>query len=94
MPRAVAGPHRLADADLGDRLDVLAGREVADAQLEPLRAVIVDQGREQLAVRADLKAPSRKYSLPSASAVSSKISCVVAAAPRACGTSRDIARLA
>ena len=54
-PGAVAGPHRLADADLGDRLDVLAGREVADPQLEPLRPVIVRQRREQLAVRADLE---------------------------------------
>ncbi len=52
---AVAGPHRLADADLGDGLDVLAGREVADAQLEPLRPVIVRQRREQLAVGADLE---------------------------------------
>ena len=55
MPAAVAGPHRLADADLGDGLDVLAGGEVADAQLEALRAVVIGQGREQLAVGADLE---------------------------------------
>src|SRR5436190_2901140 len=52
---AVARPHRLADADIGDRLDVLAGSQVANAELEPLRAIVVDQGCEQLSVRTDFK---------------------------------------
>jgi hypothetical protein len=30
---AVGAPDRAADADLGDRLDILAGREVADPSL-------------------------------------------------------------
>ena len=51
---AVGGPDRLADADLGHRLDVAAGGELADAQLEALRAVVVDQHRGVAAVRADL----------------------------------------
>ena len=38
---------------VGDGLDVLAGGEIADRQLEPLRPVVVDQGREQAAVGAD-----------------------------------------
>src|SRR3954453_21721710 len=47
---AVAGPHRLPDADVGDRLDVLARGDLADAQLEPLRPIVVDQSREQPSV--------------------------------------------
>src|SRR5207248_7382414 len=43
---AVAGPYRLADADFGDGLDVLARRDIADTQLEALRPVVVDQRRE------------------------------------------------
>ena len=51
---AVGGPDRLADADLGHRLDVAAGGDLADAQLEALRAVVVDQDRGVAAVGADL----------------------------------------
>ena len=54
-PGAVAGPDRLADADLGDRLDVFAGGEVADPQLEALRAIVVDQRGKQASVGADLE---------------------------------------
>jgi hypothetical protein len=52
---AVAGPNRLPDADLGDGLKLFAARKIADAQLEPLRPVIVGEGRQQLAVGADLE---------------------------------------
>src|SRR6185369_3220210 len=52
---AVIRAHRLADADRGYGLDVLGRCEVADAQLEPLRAVIVRQRRQQLPVRARLQ---------------------------------------
>ena len=51
---AVGGPDRLADADLGHRLDVAAGGDLADAKLEALGAVVVDQDRGIAAVRADL----------------------------------------
>src|SRR4051812_28207495 len=34
--RAVARPYRLADADIGDGLDVLARRQLTNAQLKPL----------------------------------------------------------
>src|SRR3954454_19980181 len=51
---AVAGPHRLSDANFGDRFDVLARRKIADAQLEALGAIVVDQRREQPPVGARL----------------------------------------
>ena len=53
-PRLSAVHTGCADADLGHRLDVAAGGEVADAQLEALRAVVVDQDRGVAAVGADL----------------------------------------
>ena len=52
---AVGCPDDSADADLGHRLDVAAGGKVADAELEPLRAIVVDQGGGVAAVRADLQ---------------------------------------
>src|SRR5215203_1512674 len=51
---AVAGPNRLADSDLCNRLDVLAGRKIADPQLEPLRPVVIRERRDEFPVRAHL----------------------------------------
>src|SRR5207342_2550984 len=53
QPFGIAGPYRLADADLGHRLNVYPGRQIADLELEPLRPVIVDQRRQQPAIGAD-----------------------------------------
>ena len=53
--RAVAGPHRLADADRRHGLDILPGRQIADSKLEPLRAVIIGKRGQQLPVSADLE---------------------------------------
>ena len=92
MPCAVAGPHRLADADLGDGLDVLAGREVADAQLEPLRPVVVDQRREQLSVGADLERAEPEIFLALGLDRLVEDDLVVAAARPACDTRCDTAR--
>ena len=94
MPGAVAGPHRLADADLGDGLDVLAGRKVADAQLEPLRPVVIGERREQLAVGADLQRaePEIIAALGFGRLVEDQL--VVAAADRLAVPASDIARRA
>ncbi len=54
QPPRIRGPHRAADADLGDGLDILAGRQVADLELEPFRSVVVDHRRRIAPVRADL----------------------------------------
>ena len=89
---AVAGPHRLADPDLGDRLDVLAGGEVADAELEPLRAVVVGQRRQQLAVRADLERAEAEIFLAFGLDRLVEDDLVVAAARPACGTRCGTAR--
>src|SRR3954464_1832586 len=51
---AVRGPDWPADADVGDGFNVAAGGDVANAQLEPLRSIVVDQGGGVAPVRADL----------------------------------------
>ena len=92
QPGAVAGPHRLADPDVGDRFDHFAGRKVADSQLEALGPVVVDQGREQFAVGADLERaePEIILALGLGRFVEDDL---VARRPRpACGTRSDIAR--
>jgi hypothetical protein len=48
---AVVRPDGGSDADLGDRLQVLSGSEITDAQGEALRPIVVDQRGEELAVR-------------------------------------------
>jgi hypothetical protein len=72
---AVAGPGGLADRDVGDRFGHLAGREVADPQVEPLRAAVVDERGGEPPVGAHLEGAEADISLPSASAGSSKITC-------------------
>src|SRR3569623_2007402 len=50
-----AGPDGLADADVGNGLEVLAGRDVANPQLKTLGPIVVDERRQQLSVRADFE---------------------------------------
>ncbi len=77
---------------VGDGLDVLAGRKVADAQLEPLRPVVVDQRREQLAVGADLERAEPEIFLALGLGRLVEDDLVRAARRQACGTRSDIAR--
>ena len=91
---AVAGPHRLADADLGDRFQVLAAGEIADVELEPLRPVVVDQGRGEAAVGADLERAQAEIVLALGLGRLVEDHLVGAAVDAACDTSCDIARRA
>src|SRR4051812_22689765 len=59
-----ARPHRLADRDVGDGLDILARREVADAQREAFGAAVIDEDRGELAVRADVHRAQAEIILP------------------------------
>ena len=59
--RAVGEPGRLAELDLGqDVVEVLAGREVLDAQRRPVAAPVADLVGEQAAVAADVVPGQRR----------------------------------
>src|SRR5207253_6582805 len=62
--RAVAGPHRLPDPYRGHGLDVLPGREVANAQMEALGAGSIGQRCREASVRADFQRAEAEVILP------------------------------